>query len=591
MDKVIQQQIDRLITELENSNRIMNDPVSKLMVTTLVYQAQKIKDEIERIPERITERLSSIFVPKNKINAIPAVCLVQPSVKARRDITPHIITDGTFFSYKINARQSLNYYPLFKNRIIPYTRLYMLTPRWLRSDKGYTEIQLGKKGQVWIGLEVTSEIDTFQYVSFLVKNTGGILPKSISVCNEAVDLTFSDASQFDELPMAELFDSQQMDAELIETISIWRHCINGGDSNRLAYVTDSLTDRDAFKCKAYPKVFQHYLESNDLDQFDNNILWILFDFGNEYEVPDNIEIIPNIVPVVNINVNNVTLTQSSPIAKLTKNDGSYFLSVVKTPLAAQHQGFSVNDEEFVIRDFDVSCYNPENLYKDIRNLYNHFIDDYHAFIDYHDLKDGESIRSLREMVNRIGKSVEHNRDMKNRYDEGTYAMRNINLSSQSSPVKITYLTTFGKLGNTPRAKEIMENKKDAALAKEVNVVTSADCGEDKASADQMYEMLRYHTLTADRLFTKMDIDAFVRIKLLKEFGNEEVKRISHNISIGGATSETKLCRGLYVDISFKDLKNYKEAVSMSFDAKLKQMIVDKSCISMPIIVTLKSLEQ
>lgn len=591
MDNIILQEIDELVAELRNTSGIMNDPVSKLMVTTLVYQAQKIKDDIARIPERITERLCSTFVPKNKIDAIPALCLVRPSVKPKRDVLPHRIIDGTFFSYKISAKQSLNYYPLFKSLILPYTRQYQVTPHGLRSDKGLTEIRFGKKGQVWIGLEISSEIETFQHVSFLIKNSGGLLPKRIAVSNGTVDLSFSSANKFDEISMVEPFDSQQMSAGFLETVSIWRRTINGGESNRLVIITDSLIDRDAFKCRAYPKVFQQFLESNDLDQFDNNILWVLFDFGADYEVPTDIEIVPNTIPVVNVSINNVTLTQSSPVSKLTKNDGSFFLSVVETPLASQNQGFSTNGDEFVIRDFDTSCYNPETLYKDVRNIYNHFIDDYHAFIDYHGLKDGESIRSLREMVNRIGKSVISTPEIKNRYDEGTYAMRNVNLSSQSGPIKISYLTTFGRLGNSPRAGDFMENKKDAGLSKEVSVVTDADCGEDKADADQMYEMLRYYTLTADRLFTKMDIDAFIRLQLLKEFGKEETKRISYDISVQGAAGDTKLCRGLYIDILFKDLKNYQKAVSLSLNEKLRQLIEDKSCISMPIIIKLNSLDQ
>ena len=327
-----------------------------------------------------------------------------------------------------------------------------------------------------------------------------------------------------------------------------------------------------------------------MDQFANNILWVLFDFGSDYDIPTEIEIIPNIVPVTNININNITLTQSSPIAKLTKNDGSFFLSVVETPLAYQRQGFSVNKDEFVIRDFDARSYNAEILYKDVRNLYNRFIDDYYAFIDYHNLKDGESIRSLRDMINRIGKSVQSNQDIKNRYDEGTYAMRNVNLSSQITSVRVLYLTTFGKLGNTPTAGGIMENKKDAALEKDVRVITTAECGEDKADADQLYEMLRYYTLTSDRLFTKMDIDAFIRLQLLKEFGKEEVQRINYTITVQGVAGSTKLRRGLYIDIQFKDTKNYQKALSIALDRKLKNMIEDKSCLSMPIILNLVNLE-
>jgi len=590
MDNHTQQNIDALVVELKNMGANINDPVSKLMAVTLLHQIQKIKDEIDSIPTRIIERLCNTFVPKEKIDAIPAISLVQPSVKAKRDIMPHLMADGTFFSYKIDTKHSLSFYPLFKTLLLPFVKSYLMTPAGLRSDESYTQIQSGKKGQVWLGLEISSEVETLENVSFLIKGTDGTIPQRISASSSSSELIFTCADNMNSLIMMEPFDSQQMDSHNLSVISHWQNILSQSEYGRLIYITDPIKDRDLFKCKAYPKVFQQSLESTDLDRFAENTLWLLFDFGDEYEVPDSIEIIPNVVPVVNVDINTVTLTQSSPVSKLTKNDGSYFLAALETPLSLQKQGFSVNEEDFVIRDFDSRSYNPENLIKDVRNLYNHFIEDYYAFVEYHSLKDGELVRSLRETVNKVGKSVMANADGQNRFDEGVYAMRNIKLIGQTAPVKVSYLTTTGRRGNMPQTGQTMENKKDAALDKDVNVVISATGGEDRATADQMYELLRYYTLTSDRLYTKMDIDAFIRLQIIKEFGKDESKRISYKISIAGAAGPAKLQRGLYIDISFKDSKNYQKALSMSFDRKLHRQILDKSCIAMPIIVNLLLIE-
>lgn len=86
----------------------------------------------------------------------------------------------------------------------------------------------------------------------------------------------------------------------------------------------------------------------------------------------------------------------------------------------------------------------------------------------------------------------------------------------------------------------------------------------------------------------MDIDAFLRVQLLKEFGKDEIKRISYSISIQGAGGERKLVRGLYIDIFFKDAKNYQKAMSIALDRKLHQLIIDKSCIAMPIFICIKN---
>ncbi|MDE6027836.1 MAG: hypothetical protein K2G23_07185 [Muribaculaceae bacterium] len=590
MDSIIQENIDELVSEFKKRGADLTDPVSKLMVTALLHQAQKIKDEISSLPGKIVSRLCEYFIPKSKIDAIPALCLLQPALKAKKGMEAHSIAEGTFFSFKVDNKTSLTYFPLFRNYILPVTANHILTDKKLIAKGSRIALDLKCKGKVWVGLEMPGELETLENVSFLIRGTNGVFPEKILVGNEMTDISYTPANNLSDIPMMDPFDSQQANASSIEVFSNWQRQLAEMADGRLIYITDPLKDRDIFKYRAYPKSFQQYLESNDLDKFENNTLWILFDFGEEYEVPENIEIIPNVVPAVNVSLNSLTLTQSSPIAKLTKGDGSYFLNLVETSLPAQKQGFNAINEDVVVRDFDVNCYNKNMLHRDVRNLYNRFIEDYYAFVDYHSLKDGELIRTLRELVNKIGKGVVAANDVKNRFDEGTYAMRSVALIGKPVSVKVSYLTTHGKLGNSPKEGMKLENKKDVALEKDVKVISSATGGEDKATADQRYEMLRYYSLTCDRLYTKMDIDAFLRIQLLKEFGKEEVKRISYDISVQGAGGPTKLVRGLYIDIKFKDEKNYRKAMSSVLDRKLHQMIMDKSCISMPIIVTLMNAE-
>lgn len=586
MDSIIQANIDELLAEFKRAGTNLSDPVSKLMVTALLHQAQKIKDEISLLPEKVISRLCDYFIPKNKIDATPALCLLQPAIKQKKGLEAHTIADSTFFSFKIDNKTSLSYYPLFRNYIIPIAADHILTDKMLISKGVRTDLNLNCKGKVWLGLEIPVEIESLENVSFYIRCNAKVLPKKIFVGNDMIELSFTESSKLTDIPIMSPFDSQQVNPSSIEIFSNWQRYLSEMADGKLLYVTDALIDRDVFKYRAYPKCFQQYLESNDLDKFENNTLWILFDFGDRYDIPNDIEIIPNVIPSVNVNLNSVTLTQSSPIAKLTKDDGSYYLNIVETSLPAQKQGFSTVNEDIVVRDFDANCYNKDILHRDVRNLYNRFVEDYHAFIDYHSLKDGELVRTLRELVNKIGKSVTSTSEIKNQYDDGTYVMRSIGLIGKPITVKVSYLTTNGKLGNAPKSGMIMENKKDAALEKDVRVISSAIGGEDKASADQRYEMLRYYTLTSDRLFTKMDIDAFLRFRLLKEFGKDEVKRINHYIYIQGAAGADKLVRGLYIDIKFKDEKNYHKATSNALDRKLHQMIIDRSCISMPVIINL-----
>ncbi|MBQ7716890.1 MAG: hypothetical protein IJT55_05235, partial [Prevotella sp.] len=176
------------------------------------------------------------------------------------------------------------------------------------------------------------------------------------------------------------------------------------------------------------------------------------------------------------------------------------------------------------------------------------------------------------------------------YDSGTYVMKNMNSSTAMMNTSVRFITTKGVLGNSPRIGEMMECKNLPGVEQKATVVVSGMGGTDKASADERYELLRYYSLTNDRLFTRMDIDAFLRKEIIAEYGKEEFNRIYTKISVEGTGGEHGLRRGLYIDISFKDRNNYEHAVKISFDTLIRQRIQNKSCISMPIIVTLKNLD-
>lgn len=588
MDITIRNELEALMNGLNEAQAAALDPAAKLMLVALTHQAKKIRDEIEAMPQRIVERLCSVFVPKIKIDAMPACCLVQPSVKVRRDALPHVIAEGTYFSFRIDARLSLSYHPVCRTMILPYERSCTLTPGRITTPHGISVIDEGKKGQIWYGMEINADMETLTDVSFLIRGCGALRPRRIVAGGGEKDLSFVFGDNLAEIPLMEPFDSQQMNPSMISLIAALKENIHKSD-DCLVHINDTVIDRDIFKSRQYPKVFSEFLESSQLDCLEIPYMWILFDFGPDCNLSDDIEIVPNVVPVVNLSLCSVTLSQSSPIHKLVKDDNSYFFTTVETSVASRRQGFDAANDEYLIRDFDSSSYNPELLHKDIRNLYNRFIDDYHAFVDYYGLKDGETIRSLRELINRIGKSVQ-SREIKNRYDEGVYVMRNVARAGSVASVKVSYLTTNGRLGNSPQSGDRMENRKDAGLSKDVLVVTSAAGGENKASADQLYEMLRYHTMTADRLYTRMDIDAFLRLELLAEFGKDEIKRISYRISVEGASGADMLRRGLYIIIKCKDKKNYDKAVGHSLSRKLCRRIEERSCLSMPVIVQFLSEE-
>lgn len=566
------------------------DPIAKMMLVALVYEFQKIYDHIDGLDQRIVERYCTDFIPRQEVEAIPAITLLQPTFKANKDNEGVYLGSGVQFSYKTEQRkQPINYIPLFNTFALPYSEIIVV-----HQDNEYCKSgNMYKPNRLWVGIKTNVEIESIKGLSLFIKGTNGITPEHIYTGVDNQELDFATPREMEQVEMAEPFDAQQASGQFFSFLGIWKEYLLNMKEASLLVITDETKSRDLFKPRAYPRMFEHWNLTDTLKQFEMvKPLWLQIEFPEGYVVPHDCEVTLNVIPVVNVDICSLTLSDHTPIAKLQKQDDSFFLRILETSVSSNRQGFGMLNDEVIVRDFDASCYHSGDLYRDLRNLYNRFIDDYYAFMEYNDIKDDKTQKLLRETINKIANNNSiKDPNNKFKFDSGTYVMKNLRQNQVSSSIKVNYITTQGEIGNLPKAGETMENKKIPVFNQKVPIIVSAMGGDDKASADERYELLRYYSLTNDRLYTKMDIDAFLRKEIMVVFGKEEFKRIIINMSIDGVGGPTSVQRGLYIDISFKDKKNYERALDISFDKLIQQRIESKSCISMPIIVKLRNLEE
>ena len=588
LDNKVRTTIEKLNSLLKTDNDFQRidyermDPVAKLMFVALVDEMRTIEDNINHFENRVFERYTANFIPRQSIEATPAIALVRPQFRPNKDTESVEIGAGVSFTYKLEGRaKPLNYIPLFKSTVFPYSETIYPRKKAAKDWSEYVKNNEKHSNKLWVGISTNAEINSLHGLTMLIKGTQGVRPKHIYVGSNPNELDFATISEMENIDMLSPFHAQQSSSfTLFSFIENWRESMLKNDDAVWLFVTDDKGNRDNLKKGDVPRSLLQWIESNTLKEFDPNTLWLQFDFPEGFVVPGNCEIQLNVIPVVNIVEHEITLTQSFPIAKLQGDDDSFFLGVLQP------------SKDFLIRDFDASCYNSGDLYRDVRNLLHRFNDDYYAFVEYNEIRDGVKLKKLRDIINEIGNTSAQKPNKKYLFDSGTYAMRNINLASSTSSVLVNYIVTQGAKGNDPKAddpknkKNKMENKKIPLLKQEVEVVVSATGGTDKASVDRHHDLLRYYALTNDRLYTKMDIDAFLKKEIADEFGEIESKRISFEISIHGAGGTSRLQRGLYIDISFKDRKNYDKAQKVAFDKVIQQRIENKSCIAMPIIITL-----
>lgn len=568
------------------------DPIAKMMLVAALHEGQKLRDDIATIPQRVVERYCTDFIPHEKVSAIPALTVLLPSNKIKGNADIVTIGNGASFEYK-KKENKLNYLPIFKTIVLPYNDLIQVTHNRLTHKEGSYPVNIDVTNSAWLGIVTNVEIESLNGMSFFIKGTEGILPEHVYVAEhrnaDLRELEIATMREMENIEILEPFDAQQSSGQFFSFVNKWKETLLNMDDAAMLYITDKVEDRDLFKPHAYPKKFLQWFEDKSLDNFPPNTLWLRLDFPQNYIIPDTLSIQINALPVANVDINNVVLTQTAPIAKLQKQDNSFFLRVIETSTSSHQQGFNMSSDEVIIRDFEASKYHDGDLYRDVRTLYNRFLDDYYAFIEYNSIKDGEVLRRLRETINKLGKGVGSvNENF--RFDSGTYVMRNLSHNNISSYTKVMYMTTFGEAGNIPNVGDTMDNRKVPGINQKVEVLTHAMGGTNKASVDARYELLRYYALTNDRLYTRMDIDAFLRKEIMLTFGKDEAPRINIRIRVEGAAGVHSLQRGLYIDLEFKDSKNYEEAMKLNFDTLMQQRITNLSCIAMPIIVTLKNLE-
>jgi hypothetical protein len=283
------------------------DPVAKMMLVALLNEAQKIYDHIDTIDQRIIERYCTDFIPRYKIEAVPAIALLNPTFKQKKDLDAITIGSGVTFNYKTEDKKTiLNYIPLFTTLAIPHAKLFMLTQKKLSIGGEVHDIKMERPNRLWLGINTKAELDCLQGLPLLIRGTNGICPERICVGTENKEVDFASMRELENINMAEPFDAQQASEQFFSFVETWKDSLLNMNDATLVVITDQTKDRDLFKPRSFPREFQQWLENEILDSFEANTLWLRLDFPEGYSIPDKCEIQLNTFPVANVDVCNLT---------------------------------------------------------------------------------------------------------------------------------------------------------------------------------------------------------------------------------------------------------------------------------------------
>ena len=249
---------------LDSVEEQLTDPIAKMMLVSLLYESQKIRDYIDGVSDRIVEKFCEDFIPRKEVEAMPAIAVIKAQFKAKKDEETVKIGNNTAFTYKLDSKTSLNYLPLFKNLIIPESDIFILTENLLRRGSDSYEISMENPNSMWVGIETGAEIETLQGLSIMINGTRGVIPEHIYVGSGQKELEFADMSRMDDMEMAEPFDAHQASGKMFSFIDSWKDQLLEMEDSALICITDELTDRDVFKRCNYPPQLLEMARRRDL---------------------------------------------------------------------------------------------------------------------------------------------------------------------------------------------------------------------------------------------------------------------------------------------------------------------------------------
>ena len=509
MDTKVRNKVAELQRNLEqDEQRIsLSDPIAKMMLVAIAHQSCEIERKMDETAARLSERFCDQVLQRSNLQAQPAVSVVK--VGNGREYAPYYIDENDTFTYKA---AKCNFRPIFKSRIIPgriaacFMNNIILQPNSTPIQATWPENR--HKDEIWLAFDAPGEVTTLEDAMIAFSHP---LPTEMLMA-EVGDVQIPMSLAMEETPrtLNSNFMLMEFWKKSLVYYGLWLYRFGKCSSKRTLHRSE------------IPAWIMDSYSQDIIEPFiGNRYLWVRIKAANGISLPLNTAILLNSIPVVNYDIQDVKLSYSEPIQRLENDKTStFFLDVVQNQEQAH---------EFFIRDFDVCQYDNERIREDITNLYNHYVNDYFAFVDSNSLHDGATLRSLRQSMMQVYDSLDEYRSGNNRPYGGAYAIRNPQNNQQ--PMVLSYFTTNGERGNLLKRGGRLAST-NAAVG-DVEALIDATGGRNKVRDNKTRKELAKHIVNSnDRLFTRIDLLQYCKMEFMRAFGEEAAGYCNISLSEG-----------------------------------------------------------
>ena len=458
-----------------------NDPVMRLLITALAYQANESASDLEEIKQEVLQDFANLLVPYEVGHAVPATAAVQLALED--GVQEIVLNENSEFTLEGTA----------------YTFIPLLETRLLNARvRSISRID----GRRWkVSLTFKQAISDLSGLCFTIRNAW-FQDLKITVGGQTLRLV--KPWDFSELPLNECFG---LDSILY---------------NRTQTYNASATCLDLF---ARQNVRMFYIKKNDASkpmmQMEMESVDLILEFSgiNDQFVLDRESFLLNTTILVNARKQTATLSKASPVVRVTGANsdeiqtGQQFLHAVRP---AEEQIFA--DALIDVRRVAADRFDQGRLMGLLNSLVMRYRSD---FIAYRNLPEGfndKTVLSLQSilvsLIDVIGKD-------RLKVTPGVYLMlRPIKASTHEAySVDVSYLTTSGAVINTllnSSSKFVAPSGVDTTKTRQIAepVMGLNEIREQSAEAS----LSRYYLATQDRVVTPADIKFFCYNELLTHYG-------------------------------------------------------------------------
>ena len=503
----------------ERLEGLESDPVMKLLITALAYQANESASDLEALKTEVLEEFAQLLTPYETGHATPATAVVETALQD--SVTELEMTDQSVFT--LNGT-NFSFMPLLRTRL-----LNAKVNSIIRMDGRRFKVTIRFNSPVKDLSGFAFAVDSLDFQDLTVRQGDRMLP-------------LIRPWDYSELPLQNCFGLDTILYNRSQTYEASATCLDlFARQNVRLFVIGRQGDRESEELRVKSeelrvKSEESRVKSEELRGMlptETDGVDLIFEFTgiSDRFVFDKQHISLNPIVLVNAQMHQTTLSGGTPIVRVAGYDKDedhvnlQFLHAVR-PSEEQLYGNSLVEVRRVAAD----RFNQGRLVRLLNSLIARYHSDFYAFQGLQGFSGDKTMQALQETLMRL---MEITKKDQLRQVPGVYLLlRNRRLiESGKGSLDVSYLTTAGAGVNGSLHADSTFTVPGGLSGAQTRQIANPVMGRDETTEEAALASLsRYYIATNDRIVTPADIKLFCYNELLTRYGivRDMVKSLTVN---------------------------------------------------------------